>query len=53
LRPNNCSARIDDKVYEVIMELFKNKTSDKYFIYIDETGNEEALFVTPDAKIKR
>ena len=34
------------------MEICKNKTSGKYFIYIENTGNDEALLVTPEGKIK-
>ncbi len=34
------------------MEICKNISSGKYFIYIDEIGNNEALFVTPIGEIK-
>jgi len=34
------------------MEIYKNKASGQYFIYICETGDEEALLVTPNAEIK-
>jgi hypothetical protein len=34
------------------MDICKNKRTGKYFIYINETVNEEALFVTPNAEIK-
>ena len=33
------------------MDICKNKRTGKYFIYINETVNEEALFVTPNAEI--
>jgi len=34
------------------MEICKNKSSNLYFIYIDETGDTEALLITPEAKVK-
>ncbi|MBA3036822.1 MAG: hypothetical protein FP814_10050 [Desulfobacterium sp.] len=34
------------------MEVCKNNASGQYFIYIRETGAEEALLVTPNAQIK-
>jgi hypothetical protein len=34
------------------MYICKNKRTGKYFIYITDTVNEEALFVTPNAEIK-
>lgn len=34
------------------MEICKNISSGKYFIYIDEIGNSKALFVTPMGEIK-
>ena len=34
------------------MNICKNKKSGESFIYINEINDEEALFVTPDAKIK-
>jgi len=34
------------------MQVCKNKNSGKYFIYIQDTGNEETLLVTPGAEIK-
>ena len=34
------------------MELLRNKNSGKHFIYIQSTGNNEALMVTPEAEIK-
>lgn len=34
------------------MQVCKNKNSGKYFIYIQDTGNDEVLLVTPDADIK-
>ncbi len=34
------------------MQVCKNKNSGKYFIYIQDTGNDEVLLVTPDAYIK-
>jgi hypothetical protein len=34
------------------MEICKNKSSDRYFIYIEKTGSAEALLVTPEAHIK-
>ena len=34
------------------MNLFKNKASGKYFIYIEDVGNEEALFITPLGDLK-
>lgn len=34
------------------MQFYKNKKSKKYFIYIEDSGNNEALLVTPESKIK-
>ena len=34
------------------MEIYKNKVSGKYFIYIQESGEEKALFITPKGKVK-
>lgn len=34
------------------MEICKNKISNKYFSYIEVTGNAEALLITPEAQIK-
>jgi len=34
------------------MQVCKNKNSGKYFIYIQDTGNDEALLVTSGAEIK-
>lgn len=34
------------------MDVCKNRASAQYFIYIGESGNEEALLVTPNAEIK-
>jgi len=34
------------------MEIYENKASKMYFIYIDDTNINEALFVTPECKIK-
>jgi uncharacterized iron-regulated protein len=34
------------------MEICKNKRSDQYFIYIEKTGGDEALLVTPEAQVK-
>ena len=34
------------------MELLRNKNSGKIFIYIQSTGTNEALMVTPEAEIK-
>ncbi len=34
------------------MVIYKNNNSNKYFIYIQTTGDEEALLVTPDAQVK-
>lgn len=34
------------------MDICKNNTTGNYFIYINETGAKEALFVTPNAEIK-
>jgi hypothetical protein len=34
------------------MEICKNKSSNRYFIYIEETGSAEALLVTPEAQVK-
>jgi hypothetical protein len=34
------------------MEICKNKSSNRYFIYIEKTGSAEALLVTPEAQIK-
>lgn len=34
------------------MDICKNKESGQHFIYIGESGNEEALFVTPNSEIK-
>ena len=33
------------------MKICKNKSSNLYFIYIQNTGNKETLFVTPRAQI--
>jgi hypothetical protein len=33
------------------MEICKNKSSNKYFIYIENTGNREALLITPEARV--
>jgi len=33
------------------MEIYKHKTSGKYFIYIEDAGIDEALFVNPRCKI--
>jgi len=34
------------------MQVCKNKKSGKYFIYIQDTGNNEVLLITPEADIK-
>ncbi|MGD9162227.1 MAG: hypothetical protein PVG39_27705 [Desulfobacteraceae bacterium] len=34
------------------MDICKNNTTGNYFIYINGTGAEEAVFVTPNAEIK-
>ncbi len=34
------------------MEICKNNCSNMYFIYIEKTGDEEALLVTPEAQVK-
>ena len=34
------------------MQVCKNRISGKYFIYIQDTGNHEALLVTPGAEVK-
>ncbi len=34
------------------MEICKNKSSNLYFIYIEETGYAEALLITPEAQVK-
>ena len=34
------------------MDICKNNITGNYFIYINATGTEEALFVTPNAEIK-
>jgi hypothetical protein len=34
------------------MEIWKNKRTGKGFIYIEDTGQDEALFVTPLGEIK-
>lgn len=34
------------------MEICRNKTSGQYFIYIAETGDSEALLITPEARVK-
>ena len=34
------------------MEVCKNKRSDRYFIYIKETGGAEALLITPESEVK-
>ena len=34
------------------MEIWKNKKSGKGFIYIEDTGEDEALLVTPEGEIK-
>src|SRR4030042_6315329 len=34
------------------MEICKNKNSNRYFIYSQDTGNAEMLLVTPEAQVK-
>ena len=34
------------------MDICKNNSTGNYFIYINATGAEEALFLTPNAEIK-
>lgn len=34
------------------MKICKNKRSNQYFIYIEKTGDEEALLVTSEAQVK-
>lgn len=34
------------------MKIYKNKASGKYFIFINNSGQDEALFVTPSCEIK-
>jgi len=34
------------------MRVCKNRSSGKHFIYIQKTGNDEALLVTPQSEIK-
>lgn len=34
------------------MKTYKNKVSGKYFIFINNSGQDEALFVTPSCEIK-
>ena len=34
------------------MEIYKNRVSGKYFICIQESGEEKALFITPKGKVK-
>jgi hypothetical protein len=34
------------------MEICKNVRSNRYFIYIGDTGNGEALLINPEAEIK-
>ena len=34
------------------MLVYKNRSSGKHFIYIQKTGNDEALLVTPQSEIK-
>jgi len=35
------------------MEIFKNKTSGKYFIGLDYKDDETALMITPQGEVKR
>jgi len=35
------------------VELVKNKASGKYFVVLDDDGNDDFLVVTPEGKIKR
>lgn len=34
------------------MELVKNKASGKYFVVLDDSGDEEFLVITPEGKVK-
>ncbi len=34
------------------MDIYRNKSSGKYFIHIENIGNSKALFISPDGKIK-
>ena len=35
------------------MELIKNKVSGKFFIVLDESGDQHAMVITPEGKVKR
>ncbi|WP_373498419.1 hypothetical protein [Desulfococcus sp.] len=35
------------------MELVKNNASGKYFVVLDDTGEDEFLVITPEGKVKR
>jgi hypothetical protein len=37
---------------DLSMEIWRNSVSGKYFIYLGDTGQDEALFVTPVGAIK-
>jgi hypothetical protein len=37
---------------DVSMEIWMNRASGKYFIYLGDTGQDEGLFVTPTGEIK-
>ncbi len=34
------------------MEIYQNKSSGKYFVYIENIGLSKALFISPNGKIK-
>lgn len=35
------------------MELVKNKASGKYFVVLDDAGEDDFLVITPEGKVKR
>ena len=37
---------------KLTMEIWRNKVSGKFFIYLGDTGQQESLFVTPRGEIK-
>jgi hypothetical protein len=37
---------------DLSMDIWRNKVSGKYFIYLGDTGQDEGLFVTPVGEIK-
>ncbi len=36
---------------EMVIEIYKHKTTGKYFIYIQDTSADEALFINPEGRI--